>query len=119
MYVLADLEEYHGLWLAWTILSFSNIGLEICVYYRINVQVPDESGMIVRQIQKQDSFIRTIPVDDNDVNTDDKPLINSMDESAGTHQIKELEETKVLYIMILADKDDSTNNHRKSEVTAK
>lgn len=115
MYILGDIDDYKAIWLTITILSFSNIGLEVCVYYRVNVQEPDETGMIVRHPQKQLSFVRSIPIEPVEGDTDDKPLVqHSMDDSV-YEQIKAFKDTKVLYIMLHNEKE----HNRTSSVTEK
>jgi hypothetical protein len=79
------------------------------------VQEPDETGMIVRHPQKQLSFVRSIPIEPIDVDTDDKPLVqNSIDDSVYA-QVNAFKNTKVLYIMLHNEKE----NQRTSSVTEK
>jgi len=60
MYNSAEIHDLHALWLILTLLSFSNILLELGIYYRVNVQLPDDNGMVTRYPNKQESFVRSI-----------------------------------------------------------
>lgn len=102
VYLIADIEDYHGLWLSVTLFIFTHILLEICVYYRVNVQIPDNNGMITRFPTKQESFVHSIPANQL-ADTDNRPLIHSLDGSIDEH-MKSFRDKKVLYIMLVDEK---------------
>jgi hypothetical protein len=92
VYVVASIEEVHGLWLFLTLFAFLNILLELGVFYRLSQQPPDSNGMVTRFPYKQTSVVQLIPVQNGD--TDDKPLILSANGSANDYMIA-FKDTKV------------------------
>lgn len=113
MYLIADIEEYHGLWITLALLTLTNVILEIWIVLNVNTEVPDTNGMVIRHPQKSESFVRSIPVHQMG-ETDDKPLIHSDNDSVDDF-LKNFRETKVLYIMLQSE----YNERRISQVTEK
>jgi len=77
MYVLPNVDELHYLWLFLSLLGFVNIVMEVGVYYVVNIEVPDNNGMITRFPKQQESFIQ-IPQNKEGEN-EDKGLLNSFE----------------------------------------
>lgn len=65
------------------------------MFYRVNEELPDDTGMIMRAPQKQESFVNSIPLDRVGEN-DNKPLMSSFDGSSVDEQITQFKDLKVL-----------------------
>lgn len=105
VYLIAMLSGYKALWLLMTLASFTCVLLELCVYYRANVQAPDDNGMVTRVPTKSESFVRSIPIAQKEQG-DAKPLIETT-EDGQDYDIDKFKGQKVLYIMLIYDKQES------------
>jgi hypothetical protein len=112
LYLVADVGDYHALWLIFTLASFTNVLLEMSIYYRVNDPPTDDNGMVHRAPVRAESFVRSIP---NASKVDDiEPLMSSMDGSVSIdNNIKAFKDTKTLYIILHNENDES----RPSAVT--
>lgn len=109
MYLLSYVNKQEALWLALTLMGFTNIIFELIVFYRTKSQSPDKNGMVHRSPTKQESFVRSIP---NGMQDDFQPLMQSFDGSV-SDIIKAFQDIKTLYIIMPKETDDS----RPSAVT--
>ena len=84
-----------------TLWNFAWIIVEICIYYRVNIQPPDDNGMIFKSPSKHSSFVKSIPINQGESFENNKPMLsndNSVDEN-----IIRFKDQKVLYIMLNFD----------------
>lgn len=111
IYVIPRIDTLHYFWLFLCVFSFSNILYEICIFYWVNAEVPDQDGMITRHPQKQESFIQ-IP-GANQGEADDKPLMFSFDESVD-NLFKSFKEKKVRVVIQILSCFPTISDYSKS-----